>query len=183
MPGIENMSPEQRQEALQQLEQAGEDRNRVSVGEFERFKPLFEQQAETSFDGRIQDEQLAQLQVEFQNRFNLYAPIFITEDDSPNSRVVETLPPQLTPTRTVNELDSDGQTNARFNRFASTMTREEHPLRTDHEMAAHETRGVLRNLGDEEAAEKQVRLWEDAVGPQEDDDNGEISDDDFDWDD
>lgn len=158
---IKDMTPEELEEARRSLEQAGIERNKVTLAEFEKFRPLFERNPGHS------QEQLQQLSQEFQQTFNMFVPIFIYSDHTEQAELVQTIPPLFQSPSTVNEVEDGEKT---LTKLTKAMSREDNPVRADREIAASETANLFNNLGVEESEEEQ-KVWDDAVNTSENGNN------------
>lgn len=145
---------------LEQLRQAGLDRNKVTAAEFEHFRPLFE--------GSEDDSRNNELTRAFQERFNLYAPIVVMSDDSDEAEIVRIVPPLFQPTRSFNDIDDRAPET--LTAMTKAFSRDEHPLRNDQQIAATRTLKHINKMQDEEEIERNQQLLSELMGGESEDD-------------
>ncbi len=152
---LKDLSPEEWSQLSEKMNRAGIERNKTTVAEFQKFRPLFHEP-----DENISQETYASLHRELYQRFNLYSPIIIFSDNSQDAEIVETIPAFFSPTTTANDVEDGTKV---ITRFANTMMREDNPVRADREIAASQTMEVLKQFQTSEEVEEQARLWNESI--------------------
>ena len=138
-------TPESLAQASKTLYAALLAKNRVSVGEFAEYEPLFGNPKES----HLSVKQLVLLAEQYAARFDQFNPIYVLSgpDGDPKTKIIRVIPARFKRIGVINDLGEVAETQASV--FNNVMRRPVTPLSLEHAVAKSRMSAVIAQLLDE----------------------------------